>query len=139
VSQFLRVYTDGGARGNPGPGASAFVILKNGKVISKGTRFFSKITNNVAEYQGVVMALSWLSNNKQEVEGGVVAVYTDSQLVARQLGGLYKIKSAHLKPLAETVAELTKKLSVSVKYFSVPRGKNRLADALVNKEIDENI
>jgi ribonuclease HI len=138
VNYPLKIYIDGGARGNPGPGASAYVVLKDGRVLSRGSKFFLRTTNNAAEYNGVVLALSWLLENKPEIVGETVPIYMDSQLVARQLSGLYKIKNYNLKSLAKKVNGLTKKIPVRVKYLSVPRASNRLADALVNKEIDEN-
>lgn len=139
MQRFLKIYTDGGARGNPGPGAAAFVVVENGHVIFKGARFLGKTTNNQAEYNGVIMALAWLLNNKKVAANNDVSIFLDSQLIARQLGGFYKIKSENLKPLVERIKNLSNKIPLNVSYSTVPREKNRLADAMVNKEIDENI
>ena len=139
MKSFLKIYTDGGARGNPGPGAAAFVVVEAGRVIFKGSRFLGKTTNNKAEYNGVIMALAWLLNNKSAAANKDVFIFLDSQLIARQLGGFYKIKSENLKPLVKRIKSLLKKIPVNVNYSTVPREKNRLADAIVNKEIDENI
>ena len=135
----IRIYSDGGARGNPGPGAAAFVVVKGGKIVFKGSKFLGKTTNNKAEYMGVIMALSWLLNNEEFIDKKGVDVFLDSQLVTRQLNGFYKIKSKNLKPLILTVKNLMSRTLVRVNYFSLPRERNRLADALFNKEIDENI
>lgn len=133
----LRVYTDGGARGNPGPSASAFVVVRDGKVIFKGAEFLGISTNNEAEYKAVVLALNWLNNNKG-MNFERVAFFLDSELVTRQIDGSYKVKSANLIPLASRVMELLKQLKTDVKFTSISRDKNKLADALVNEKIDEN-
>lgn len=62
----LIIYCDGGARGNPGPGAGAFIVEKEGKIIFKGSKYLGKTTNNTAEYQAVILALTWLIKNQNE-------------------------------------------------------------------------
>lgn len=139
MNQSFKIYTDGGARGNPGPAAAAFVVIKEGKVYYKTAKFLGKTTNNIAEYWGIILALNWLSKNIKTFQEKEINIFVDSQLVARQLAGFYKIKSEKLKPLSLLVKKLEKKILTTVKYEELPREKNRLADALVNKKIDENI
>ena len=132
----LKVFCDGGARGNPGPAAAAFVVEKDGKVIFKSAKYLGKTTNNVAEYEAVVLAMRWLSKNNNFNEP--IYFFLDSELVAKQLGDLFKIKNENLRNLYHTVKEEEKKISVKIFYSPVPRTKNKLADLLVNKVLDEN-
>lgn len=133
----LIIYSDGGARGNPGPAASAFVVLKNGKLFYKKSSYLGKTTNNFAEYSGVVMALEWLTKNYKSGRNEPVTLVLDSELVARQLSGKYKVKSKRLKPLIYIIRKLEKKLDKKINYKTVSRDKNKLADSLVNKTLDE--
>lgn len=133
----LKIYCDGGARGNPGPAASSFVVEKQGKVIHKESKFLGTGTNNVAEYNAVVLAVNWLDKNFN-FPGEKVLVVLDSELVARQLSGTYKIKNENLRNLFYTIKNLEEKISTKIIYISVPRSKNKIADFLVNKTLDEN-
>jgi len=130
------VNTDGGARGNPGPAACAFVIRKGADVIFKNSRFLGNATNNHAEYQGVIMALLYLSENAKDFSGMEIVFILDSELVARQLAGEYKTKNADLKNLLATAKLLEKKLNANIFYHVTSREKNKTADFLVNKELD---
>lgn len=133
----IKVFCDGGARGNPGPAASAFVVYKNGKQLYKNSKFLGETTNNIAEYNAVTMALEWLSKQKL---GGVdtVSFVLDSELVTKQLNGLYKIKNENLRKLITKAKGLERKIKSRVTYTWSPRSKNKIADSLVNKELDEN-
>lgn len=136
----LKIYSDGGSRGNPGYSASAFVVIREGKVIYKESKFLGVKTNNEAEYYGVLLALEWLNNNRNLLkEIKKINFYLDSELVVRQILGIYKTKVFNLKDLLEKSKSILKKLKVETNFFSVPREKNRIADLLVNIEIDENI
>jgi ribonuclease HI len=134
----LKIYCDGGARGNPGPAAAAFVIIKDSKVIGKGSKFLGNATNNFAEYQSGILALKWLVNNQHFITNRKVSVILDSELVVSQLSGDYKIKSESLRPLYLAVKNLEKKISAEISFLWSPRTKNKLADFLVNKELDKN-
>ena len=133
----LIIYCDGGARGNPGPAASSFVVEKDGRVIYKGTKFLGSTTNNVAEYNAVLLALSWLSENSSiQYPISNVKFILDSELVAKQLSGLYKVKNPNLKKLFATAKDLEQKIKMKIFYSAVPRTKNKLADFLVNETLD---
>lgn len=134
----LKIYCDGGARGNPGPAASAFVVIKGGKVIAKGSKFLGKATNNVAEYQSAILALKWLKDNQFSLSNKKTLMVLDSELVASQLSNNFKIKSESLRSLYLTAKNLEKKISTEISYSWSPRTKNKLADFLVNKELDKN-
>lgn len=133
----LDVYCDGGARGNPGPAAAAFVVLDGSNLLVRDGKYLGKATNNVAEYSALLLGLDWLlKNNLAHV--GEVNIYMDSQLIVRQMKGEYKIKSDNIKTLAMEAKKKEKRLEVKVKYFEVPREKNSDADFLVNKILDDN-
>lgn len=137
VMDKLVIYSDGGARGNPGPAAAAFVVYKNSKIIYKDATYIGIKTNNQAEYFGVIAALSWLSKNKERVNA--VTYYLDSELVVRQITGLYKVKSDLIKPMIEKVRALEKEVRIPIEYIHIKRHLNKIADSLVNKSLDENV
>lgn len=135
----LKIYSDGGARGNPGPSGSAFVVFKNNKVIYKEYKYYGSKTNNQAEYLALLMACEWLEKNK--IKNSKVNFYLDSELIVNQMNGVYKIKNEILKKIylkVKLIEELLLKNSNQVFYTSVKREFNSIADKLVNKAIDEN-
>jgi ribonuclease HI len=128
----LVVHVDGGARGNPGPAAAAAVISRpDGEVLDEAAEVLGEATNNVAEYRGLLLGL----RRARELGATEVEVVNDSELVARQITGSYKVKHAAMKPLhAEAMALLGGFDAWSVR--SVPRAQNARADALVNAALD---
>ncbi len=134
----LKIYTDGAARGNPGPAAYAFIAIQDGKVIHRASKYLGKTTNNVAEYRSVLLALSWLYENYKDVLDLEIVVSLDSELVTKQMSGLYKVKNPKLKELYVKGKGIESKLSSKISYKWTPRNKNRLADFLVNKELDKH-
>ncbi len=135
----IEVHTDGGSRGNPGPAASGFVVELDGKEVYRGSKFLGKQTNNVAEYSAVVIALEWLVSSPYKVDCSRTTFYLDSELVVKQIKGLYKVKDENLKKLYVRVIDLIDLLSVKVVFINVPREQNKVADLLVNQELDKNI
>ena len=127
------VNVDGGSRGNPGPAAVAAVVaLPEGEVVLERNAYIGEATNNVAEYRAVLLGLEAAS----ELGAREVEVVNDSELVARQIGGEYKVKHAGLKPLfIETMRALREFDKWSVR--SVRRESNERADELVNEALDE--
>ena len=128
------IYTDGAARGNPGPAAIG-VVLKDEKdnVITTISRRLSPTTNNQAEYRAVIAGL------EKAIELGAkkVAVKSDSRLIVEQINGQFKIKNTALRPLYQEVVRLIGSLQgFSVSY--IPRNQNTAADALANKALDVN-
>lgn len=127
------IYSDGGARGNPGPAAIGVVIYGTGeKPIKKTSRTIGNATNNQAEYKALILGLS----EALDLGAKEVTVFLDSELVVRQLSGQYKVKEPELQNLTAEVFRLSNKF-LSVEYNHVPREKNKLADKLVNKALDE--
>jgi ribonuclease HI len=133
----IKIFCDGGARGNPGPGAAAIVVEKEGKVFFKHSKFLGKVTNNVAEYNAALLAFYWLNKN-QDLLNKETLLFFDSELVAKQLSGVFKIKNENLKMLFKKIKSLEKKIPTKILFFPIPRNKNKLADFLVNKELDFN-
>ena len=128
----LTLHTDGGARGNPGPGAIGIVLSKSkGKIIREIGKYVGKCTNNEAEYMGLLEGI------KTAKKGGATKLncYVDSELVVNQLNGLYKVKNDRMKKLWLQVKELEKDLE-KISYTHIPRSKNKEADALVNEVLD---
>ena len=132
----VTIYCDGGSRGNPGPAAAAFVVMRKGKLIDKGSEFLGAKTNNVAEYNSVILGLNWLVNNM--TEKGKIMFVLDSQLVTKQLNGEYKVKNENLRPLILRARTLEKKFGGEVVYRWSSRVNNKIADRLVNEELDKS-
>jgi ribonuclease HI len=128
----LVVHVDGGSRGNPGPAAAAAVLATpGGEVVGEAMETIGVATNNVAEYRGVLLGL----RRARELGATEVEIVNDSELVAKQLNGQYKVKHPAMKPLyLETLAALRDFGSWSIR--SVPRAQNADADALVNQALD---
>lgn len=130
--QEIIIYTDGGSRGNPGPAAAGFVITdKNAKRLCARGAFLGKATNNEAEYIAIIKALEAARQFKAEQ----ITVFSDSELLVRQINGQYKIKSEKLRPLYRRAAELLDEFK-NYKIRHIPREKNTEADELVNRALD---
>lgn len=127
------IYCDGGSRGNPGPAASAFVVTSNNNVVYKGSKYLGNETNNVAEYNAVLLALDWIIGNDVNEE---IIFNLDSQLIERQINGFYKVKNENLKILHSNVINKLKLIKVDIKFIWNYRTDNVLADSLVNEELD---
>jgi ribonuclease HI len=128
----LRVHVDGGARGNPGPAAiGAVVSSPEGEVLDEASETIGVATNNVAEYRALLLGLE----RARALGATEVEVINDSELVARQVGGAYKVKHAGLRPLYDQAMQALRGFERwSVR--SVPRAENAHADALVNAALD---
>ena len=130
-----RLYTDGAARGNPGPaGSGAALVAPDGTVIAEVTRFLGHATNNVAEYTALIIGLEEASRRGIEH----LDVRMDSLLVVQQMKGLWRIKHPGLKPLAlQAGALLAGFPSRTIEH--IPREENGIADALANRAIDQTM
>jgi ribonuclease HI len=127
-----RLFTDGGARGNPGPAAAAYVLeTEDGTVLDARGEAIGVATNNVAEYRALVAGLA------KSLELGVdeVEVVSDSELLVKQMRGEYRVKNAALVELSLEAARLGRELG-KVRYTAVRREHNELADRLVNEALD---
>lgn len=123
----LFVYTDGACLGNPGPMGIGIVIYKNKTKIKEVSEYIGEGTNNIAEYKAFIRALVEI----KKLGARDAIIYTDSQLLANQLNGLYKVKDAKLKKLKAKADELLFYLNVKIEH--IQREKNSLADFLSKK------
>jgi ribonuclease HI len=128
----LVVHVDGGARGNPGPAAIGVVISDaDGAVLDEHAEDIGVATNNVAEYRAVLRGLE----RAQELGASEVELINDSELIARQLTGAYKVKHPSMRPLHSAALEALGRFE-RWQIRSVPRAQNARADALVNAALD---
>jgi len=129
------INTDGGARGNPGPAGIGVVFSSPaGKILHEFKAYIGEATNNVAEYKALVLALEEAEKlNYKELQ-----ILMDSELVVRQMQGVYKIKEPALQVLAKQVLALSNRFK-KVAYRHIPREKNKAADKLVNQAIDTQL
>ena len=131
----LRIYSDGAARGNPGEaGAGAVIMDAGGAVLARLGRYLGRQTNNVAEYQGLLLGL----RHAQELGAREVEVRADSELMIKQLRGEYQVKNAALKPLHAEALRLLRTFE-AFDLQHVPREQNALADEMSNRAIDEQM
>jgi ribonuclease HI len=127
-----RLFTDGGARGNPGPAAAAYVLeAEDGTVLAAHGEAIGVATNNVAEYRALVAGLE----RARELGVAELEVVSDSELLVKQMRGEYKVKNAALRELSMRAAHLGLELG-AVRYTAVRREHNELADRLVNEALD---
>ncbi len=136
--KIYKIYTDGGARGNPGPAACGAVIRnEREEIILEASKFIGIATNNQAEYKALILALEEVQNIFTKEKSGEkhIECHLDSELVVKQLNKEYKIKNEGLKPLFTQVCGLISNFD-SVKFIYIPREQNKSADKLVNKELD---
>jgi len=130
----FELYCDGGARGNPGPAAIGVVCYRDKETIFEITEYIGETTNNIAEYRALIAGLEELSRRQITEE---VAVYLDSELVVRQVNGQYRVKDSKLQPLYGIVQDLKQNFQI-ISFDHIPRIKNKIADSLVNKSLDEH-
>jgi ribonuclease HI len=135
VPEEVKVFTDGGSRGNPGPSASGFVILdmEDNILVDKGM-YLGVTTNNQAEYTALKLALE----ECQKMGVLEVEVYMDSLLVINQMKGIFKVKNRDLWPIHDAIKRLARQFK-KISFSHVPREFNKLADAAVNRALDEQL
>ena len=131
------IFTDGGARGNPGPAAyGVFIKSEKGEVLARIGKYLGETTNNVAEYSAIIEGLRWVLENKDKIRPQKISFYMDSLLAYSQLVGLYKVKNEKLRELVFEIRKLEAQIPIPITYNHIPREKNKLADALVNLALD---
>ena len=132
MSAKARLFTDGGARGNPGPAAFGYVLEdEDGTVLAARGEAIGRATNNVAEYRGLVAGMA------RAAELGVdeLEVVSDSELLVRQMRGEYRVKNEALRGLWDEASRVARRVG-RVRYSAVRREHNELADRLVNEALD---
>ncbi len=135
----LIVNTDGASRGNPGKASYGYVIVeKGGAILHQEGKTLGVTTNNVAEYTGVLAAITYIEKRWGSDDNLVVDVRADSKLAIEQLSGRFKLKSPHLAVIFHQIKEKESKLA-RVTYTHVPRAENFIADRLANQALDGEI
>ncbi|MCZ7362369.1 MAG: ribonuclease HI family protein [Candidatus Methanoperedens sp.] len=129
----LEIYTDGASRGNPGSAACAYIIVKDGDIIKQSSKFIGQATNNTAEYHAIINALK----DAEKYTRSELKVFSDSELVIRQINKEYRIKKTHLSQLCSEVYSLVQKFE-KVEFFNVGRENKfiKQADKLCNDRLD---
>lgn len=135
TTKVVKLYTDGGSRGNPGPSASGYALLTDsGDLIESAGEYLGVTTNNQAEYQALKLGLEAARRHGARE----VKVYMDSMLVVNQMKGIFKVKNRDLWPIHDSIKQLLTGFG-TVAFTHVPRELNKLADAEVNKAMDAHL
>lgn len=130
----IKIFADGGSRGNPGPSAGGFVILDMAdNVVKKNGKYLGFTTNNQAEYHSIKGGLE----SALKMKARTVHIYMDSMLVVNQMKGIYKVRNRDLAPIHDAIKALTTQFQY-VEFTHVPRERNKLADAVVNETLDKH-
>ncbi len=136
----VKIFTDGGSRGNPGHAATGLVIeSENGTILHQAGEYVGVTTNNEAEYQAILQASTWLNQHNADLEkqGFIkLSFFLDSKLVVEQLNRNWKIKEPRMAVWAERCWQQLKSLSLPYTISHIPREQNSAADALVNQALD---
>ena len=132
----LKIFTDGGSRGNPGDAGIGIVVynVETNKVIFEHSGFIGVATNNEAEYKALLKALEWLSENKKNTES--VDFFLDSKLVVEQINKNWKIKDDRMRKFANEAWSILEKFDFKTVFLHIKREKNKEADLLVNQALD---
>lgn len=129
----VRMFTDGASRGNPGP-AGAGVLIQDewDRPIKSIRRYLGRTTNNVAEYSALIEGLIAV----QEFQPSLIEVFSDSELMIKQMRGEYRVRNANLLLLHQRAKDLMRHLN-QIRFYAIPREMNKAADALANEAIDQ--
>ncbi|MBU0976703.1 MAG: ribonuclease HI family protein [Patescibacteria group bacterium] len=129
----VKVYTDGGARGNPGPAAAGVVIFdEEGRLLAIDAKYLGETTNNQAEYQALELALELLQ--KKDISRDITC-YLDSELIVKQLNGEYKVKNSDIAIVKKRIDSLSEFFE-NIEFIHIRREENKFADKLVNVILD---
>jgi ribonuclease HI len=136
----ISIFTDGGARGNPGPAALGVYIEdeKKQELVRIGKRL-GDTTNNVAEYSAILEGFKWALENKNKYDLEQINFYMDSQLACSQLTGLFKVKNPRIREFVFEIRQIEAQLKLPIFYTHIPREKNFKADLMVNLALDNKL
>ncbi len=132
----LKVFTDGGSKGNPGPASIGGVFYIGSKKIFQFNQSISIATNNDAEYQALIYALEEIKKQKEkwvnDFKVEKIEFYSDSRLLVNQVNGFFKVKNGKIKEYILKIRSLEQEINLPISYYQIPREKNKEADRLVN-------
>lgn len=126
------LFCDGASRGNPGPGAYGYVLYLNEEIVFEEGQCLGTVTNNTAEYQGLIKGLA----SALKHGATAITVKSDSELMVRQLNGIYKVKAPHIQLLFQEAKTLLREFK-SIEILHIRREQNKKADALCNQALDK--
>lgn len=140
----LKIFTDGGAKGNPGPASIGMVFYLDGKEIFWYREEIGIASNNIAEYKAVIKALEKIKEkfsiflpgrqaDNSQFSINKIKFYSDSKLLVNQVNGLFKVKNSQIRELIMKIRILEQEIKLPISYHLIPREENRVADRLVNK------
>jgi ribonuclease HI len=134
----IKIFTDGGSRGNPGEAAiGVFITNSKGVPIDSFGKKIGIGTNNEAEYTAVIEALSWVRDHPEHIMGqDKISFYLDSLLVVSQINGLYRVKNPKMQSLLSLVRVHERAINITISYQHIPREQNTEADKQVNMALD---
>jgi ribonuclease HI len=136
----ISIFTDGGARGNPGPAAlGVFIEDENHRELAMIGKRIGEATNNVAEYSAILEGFNWALENKEKINIESISFYIDSQLAYSQLSGLYKIKNTRIREFIFEIRQKEAELKIPIFYIHIPREENSKADFMVNQALDNRL
>lgn len=132
----LKIFTDGGSKGNPGPSSIGIVFYLDRKEIFKYREDIGVATNNVAEYTALIKALENVKTQSSKLQSAnqisKIEFYSDSKLLVNQVNGLFKVKNAKIREFIFKIRTLEEEIGIPVSYHFIPREENKVADNLVN-------
>lgn len=134
----IKIFTDGGSRGNPGNAGFGVVVVNEKKqTVFETAKFLGTKTNNEAEYEGLIFGLNWLKDNESRLNINEAEFNADSELIIKQMQGTYKTKAINLKDLNKQARELALLIKSEISFKAILRELNTEADRLANKAMDE--
>jgi len=136
----IAIFTDGGARGNPGPAAlGVFIEDEKHRELARIGKTLGEATNNAAEYAAILEGFNWALANKEKFNIESLNFYMDSQLAYSQLSGLYKVKNPKIREFVFEIRKIEAELKIPIFYSHIPREKNTKADFMVNQALDKRL
>lgn len=133
----VKIFTDGGSRGNPGNSGFGMIVAdENDKTIFEFGKYLGIKTNNEAEYEGLLYGLNWLKNNYEKYNISEAEFNADSELMIKQMQGIYKVKAVNLIGLNKKAREFVLNIKIKITFKAILREFNSLADALANRAMD---
>lgn len=136
----VKIFTDGGSRGNPGNAGFGVVVLDENNInIFEGYKNIGVKTNNDAEYSGLIFGLNWLKENELQLNIDEAEFNADSELMIKQMQGIYKVKAGNLLVLNKQAREFINCIKSKITFKAIRREFNSIADALANKAMDKKV
>lgn len=136
----VKIFTDGGSRGNPGVAGFGVVVVDEKKqIVFEASKYLGVKTNNEAEYEGLIFALNWVKDNEDKFVIDEVEFNADSELMIKQMQEIYKVKAINLKGLYKQAKKYILSIKAKINFIAIRREFNSKADALANEAMDKKV